>query len=137
MTIAGCARGTAASRTANGAAAGALIGSKSANAGKGALIGAGVGAAGGYLYDQHQKEKEREETYPYDRFSNCRIGQLEHLQLVTDLGNNLDAATARSANIQVFWLKGDFDVSSNRLALGLASTPPQEEAKSQTDWTRQ
>jgi len=59
------------------------------------------------------------------------------LQLVTDLGNNLDAATARSANIQVFWLKGDFDVSSNRLALGLASTPPQEEAKSQTDWTRQ
>ena len=38
-----------------GAASGALIGSFSANAGKGALIGAGVGALGGYLYDQDQK----------------------------------------------------------------------------------
>jgi uncharacterized membrane protein len=40
-----------------GAAAGALIGSFSANAGKGALIGAGVGALGGYLYDQDRKSR--------------------------------------------------------------------------------
>ncbi|MCU0836239.1 MAG: glycine zipper domain-containing protein [Chromatiaceae bacterium] len=40
-----------------GAAAGALIGSFSANAGKGALIGAGVGALGGYLYDQNRKSQ--------------------------------------------------------------------------------
>lgn len=38
-----------------GAAAGAALGSLSADAGAGALIGAGVGALGGYLYDQHQK----------------------------------------------------------------------------------
>jgi uncharacterized membrane protein len=42
-----------------GAATGALIGSFSANAGKGALIGAGVGALGGYLYDQNQKSQGR------------------------------------------------------------------------------
>lgn len=40
-----------------GAATGALIGSFSANAGKGALIGAGVGALGGYLYDQNRKNR--------------------------------------------------------------------------------
>ena len=40
-----------------GAATGALIGSFSANAGKGALIGAGVGALGGYIYDQNQKSR--------------------------------------------------------------------------------
>jgi len=40
-----------------GAATGALIGSFSANAGKGALIGAGVGALGGYLYDQSRKNR--------------------------------------------------------------------------------
>jgi uncharacterized membrane protein len=40
-----------------GAATGALIGSFSANAGRGALIGAGVGALGGYLYDQNQKSR--------------------------------------------------------------------------------
>jgi uncharacterized membrane protein len=38
-----------------GAATGALIGSFSADAGKGALIGAGVGALGGYVYDQSKK----------------------------------------------------------------------------------
>jgi len=38
-----------------GAAGGALIGSLSASAGSGALLGAGVGALGGYLYDQHKK----------------------------------------------------------------------------------
>ena len=42
-----------------GAAAGALIGAGSANAGKGALIGAAVGAAGGYLYDQSQKNSQQ------------------------------------------------------------------------------
>jgi len=71
LTLSGCAGGTAASRTATGAAAGAaagaLIGSNSANAGKGALIGAGVGAAGGYLYDQHQKEIEQRERYRHYR----------------------------------------------------------------------
>ncbi|MBK5966563.1 hypothetical protein CCR95_21425 [Thiocystis minor] len=39
------------------ASTGALIGSFSANAGKGALIGAGVGALGGYLYDQNRKNR--------------------------------------------------------------------------------
>jgi hypothetical protein len=34
-----------------------LIGSLSGDAGKGALIGGAVGAAGGYLYDQSQKDK--------------------------------------------------------------------------------
>nr|WP_242523413.1 glycine zipper domain-containing protein [Thiocystis minor] len=34
-----------------------MIGSFSANAGKGALIGAGVGALGGYLYDQNRKNR--------------------------------------------------------------------------------
>jgi hypothetical protein len=41
-----------------GAAGGALIGSFSADAGKGALIGAGVGAIGGYLFDQHKKGEQ-------------------------------------------------------------------------------
>ncbi|NCA71615.1 MAG: hypothetical protein EOM91_16330 [Sphingobacteriia bacterium] len=41
-----------------GAASGALIGSLSGDAGKGALIGGAVGAAGGYLYDQSQKDKD-------------------------------------------------------------------------------
>jgi hypothetical protein len=36
-------------------AGGAALGSLSANAGRGALIGAGVGALGGFLYDQHRK----------------------------------------------------------------------------------
>jgi len=67
-------------------------------------IAIGAGAAGGYLHDQHQKEKEQEERYSCDRFSNCRIGRVEHFQLVTDLGNNLDAETARSANIQFLLL---------------------------------
>jgi uncharacterized protein YcfJ len=41
-----------------GAAGGALIGSFSGDAGKGALIGAGVGAIGGYLFDQHKKGEQ-------------------------------------------------------------------------------
>jgi drug/metabolite transporter (DMT)-like permease len=41
-----------------GAAGGAIIGSFSGNAGSGALIGAGVGALGGYLYDQNEKSRE-------------------------------------------------------------------------------
>lgn len=40
-----------------GAAAGGLLGSFSGNAGLGALLGAGVGGAGGYLYDQSQRPR--------------------------------------------------------------------------------
>jgi hypothetical protein len=36
-----------------------VIGAIAGNAGMGALIGAGVGAAGGYLYDQHKQAEER------------------------------------------------------------------------------
>lgn len=43
---------------AGGAAAGGLIGSLSGNFGWGALIGAGVGTAGGLLYDYHQRSNE-------------------------------------------------------------------------------
>jgi uncharacterized membrane protein len=43
---------------AGGAAAGGLIGSVSGNFGWGALIGAGVGAAGGLLYDYHQRSTD-------------------------------------------------------------------------------
>ena len=62
LLLAGCAGMTDTQRrTATGAGAGAatgaLIGSFSANAGKGALIGAGVGALGGYIYDQNQKSQ--------------------------------------------------------------------------------
>ena len=41
-----------------GAAGGAIIGSFSGHAGEGALIGAGVGALGGYLFDQHKKGED-------------------------------------------------------------------------------
>lgn len=48
-------------RTATGAlgggALGGIIGSFSGNAGLGALLGAGVGGAGGYLYDQSQQSQ--------------------------------------------------------------------------------
>jgi len=48
-------------RTATGAlgggALGGLVGSFSGNAGLGALLGAGVGGAGGYLYDQSQRQR--------------------------------------------------------------------------------
>jgi uncharacterized membrane protein len=62
LTLSGCAgMSDTQRRTATGAgvgaASGALIGSFSANAGKGALIGAGVGALGGFLYDQNQKSR--------------------------------------------------------------------------------
>ncbi len=43
---------------AGGAAVGGLIGSMSGNFGWGALIGAGAGAAGGLLFDYHQRERE-------------------------------------------------------------------------------
>jgi uncharacterized protein YcfJ len=63
LTLSGCAGMSDTERRtveggAIGAAGGALIGSFSANAGKGALIGAGVGALGGYLFDQNEKSKE-------------------------------------------------------------------------------
>jgi hypothetical protein len=66
-------------RTATGAlgggAVGGLIGSFSGNAGFGALLGAGVGGAGGFLYDQSQQSRGyggRQGYYgrgrgPYDR----------------------------------------------------------------------
>lgn len=57
--VTGCGTGTTGSRVtggaATGAAGGALVGSLSADAGRGALVGAGVGALGGYLYDQRLK----------------------------------------------------------------------------------
>ncbi len=40
-----------------GAGVGGLLGSFSGNAGLGALLGAGVGAGGGYLYDQSQRQR--------------------------------------------------------------------------------
>jgi hypothetical protein len=43
-----------------GAGAGAAVGAAAGNTGLGAVIGAGAGVAGGYLYDQHQKSKEKE-----------------------------------------------------------------------------
>jgi hypothetical protein len=58
MLLAGCGDTTgsrALSGGGMGAAAGGLIGSLSGNFGEGALIGAGVGAVGGYLYDQYEK----------------------------------------------------------------------------------
>jgi uncharacterized membrane protein len=62
LLLAGCASMTDSERrvatgAGAGAATGALIGSFSANAGKGALIGAGVGALGGFVYDQNQKRQ--------------------------------------------------------------------------------
>lgn len=67
IALAGCAnmsqegRDTA-KRTAGGtligAAGGAAIGAIAGNAGLGAA-GAGAGLVGGYLYDQHQKSKQR------------------------------------------------------------------------------
>jgi hypothetical protein len=58
LILAGCGT-TTTSRTASGAAMGAVggaaIGSLSGSAGQGALIGAGAGALGGFLYDQHRK----------------------------------------------------------------------------------
>ena len=41
-----------------GAATGAVVGSLTGDFGWGALIGAGVGAAGGYLYDQHKQTEQ-------------------------------------------------------------------------------
>ena len=43
-----------------GAGAGTAIGAVSGNTGLGAVVGTAAGAAGGYLYDQHQKSKEKE-----------------------------------------------------------------------------
>jgi uncharacterized membrane protein len=58
LPLAGCGNTTgtrSASGALMGAAGGALIGSLTAQAGAGALIGLGVGALGGFLYDQHLK----------------------------------------------------------------------------------
>jgi hypothetical protein len=68
LALSGCGT-TTSSRTATGAvggaAAGAAIGSMSGDAGKGALIGGAAGALGGYLYDSHEKETERQRSRDY------------------------------------------------------------------------
>lgn len=53
-----------------GAGVGGLLGSFSGNAGLGALLGAGVGAGGGYLYDQSQRQRYEGGygTRPYRRY---------------------------------------------------------------------
>jgi hypothetical protein len=64
LTLGGCEGGTdptlmrTGTGAAGGAAVGGLIGSMSGNFGWGALIGAGAGAAGGLLFDYHQRERE-------------------------------------------------------------------------------
>ncbi len=45
-----------------GAGAGTAIGAASGNTAWGAAIGTGAGLAGGYLYDRHQKGKEKKEA---------------------------------------------------------------------------
>lgn len=60
IALSGCANmSSTQQRTVSGAAIGALggaaIGAITGNAGRGALIGTGVGAVGGYLYDQGQR----------------------------------------------------------------------------------
>jgi len=47
-----------------GAAVGGVIGSFSGDAGLGALVGGTLGGAGGYLYDQYQRQRYYE---PYRR----------------------------------------------------------------------
>jgi len=51
-------------RTAGGAVigtgAGAAVGAVAGNTAVGAIVGAAAGTAGGYIYDQHQKSKEKE-----------------------------------------------------------------------------
>ena len=43
-----------------GAGAGTAIGAVSGNTAVGAIVGTAAGVTGGYLYDQHQKSKEKE-----------------------------------------------------------------------------
>lgn len=49
---------------AGGAALGGVLGSFSGDTGLGALLGAGVGGAGGYLYDQSQQRYEQPRRPP-------------------------------------------------------------------------
>jgi uncharacterized protein YcfJ len=67
-SLAGCAgMNDTQQRTATGAlgggAVGGLIGSFTGNTGLGALLGAGVGGAGGYLYDQSQQSQQSQRSY--------------------------------------------------------------------------
>ena len=60
LGLAGCAgmnqtQQTTAVGALGGGALGGIIGSFSGNTGLGALLGAGVGGAGGYLYDQSER----------------------------------------------------------------------------------
>lgn len=67
LPVAGCGTDSTTQRATTGAglgaAGGALIGSLTGDAGWGALIGGGAGALGGYLYDQHQRDRAREAYY--------------------------------------------------------------------------
>jgi outer membrane lipoprotein SlyB len=70
LSLAGCAgMNETQQRTATGAlgggAVGGIIGSFSGKAGLGALLGAGVGGAGGYIYDQSQ-QSQRPQRSSYD-----------------------------------------------------------------------
>lgn len=72
LGLAGCdGMNTTQQRTAVGALGGAgvggLLGSFSGNAGLGALLGAGVGAGGGYLYDQSQRQQNDDGYRRQDR----------------------------------------------------------------------
>ena len=42
-----------------GTAAGGVVGAVAGNTGLGLAVGAAAGAAGGYLYDNHEKSKEK------------------------------------------------------------------------------
>ena len=43
-----------------GAGAGTVVGAVAGNTAVGAVVGTAVGAGGGYLYDRHQKSREKE-----------------------------------------------------------------------------
>jgi hypothetical protein len=61
--------------TAAGALGGLAIGSLSASAGVGALIGAGVGAAGGLLYNHHLQQQQQTYQQGYNAGRSGRPAQ--------------------------------------------------------------
>ncbi len=50
-----------------GAASGAVVGSMTGSWAWGAVGGAAVGAGGGYLYDKHKKNEEKEQDAAYQK----------------------------------------------------------------------
>lgn len=58
LLASGCMQSNTSKGAAIGATTGAVVGSLSGSWGQGALIGAGVGALGGYIADQHEKDKK-------------------------------------------------------------------------------